>query len=330
MKPVKLLNLLLGVTFLPLTACGQLPEQKASITVVDQDGKPVAGASVGMGFDVGPGKTGFGTETTTKRTDTQTDGRVAISGGSTTGYIGVGARKEGYYEAHTTFQAKSAKTGRWEPWNPEIKLVLKQKRNPVAMYGFTVGRDFNPNALPIPLVCLQTPLGFDLLKHDWVAPHGKGVVADVVISFEEGGFDGIKKTKFEFQGGKNGIQVWRGEDGGSAFKGPHEAPVEGYASTMEFPNRYQMRDEGRIEEIAKMPRFFMFRIRTVLDSKGTIVSALYGKLDRSPNAMRVKERFFFDQLSYSVNPDPRSRNLECDPTKNLFTDLDKGNWPTEP
>ena len=66
----------------------------------------------------------------------------------------------------------------------------------------------------------------------------------------------------------------------------------------------------------------MFRIRTVLDDMGNIVSARYGKIygpieygesDTNPGG---KVRF-----TYYLNPTPNDRNVEFDPERNLFTDL---------
>lgn len=66
----------------------------------------------------------------------------------------------------------------------------------------------------------------------------------------------------------------------------------------------------------------MFRVRTVLDDEGNIVSARYGKIygpieyGESDSGSGGKIRF-----TYYLNPTPNDRNVEFDPEQNLFTDL---------
>ena len=333
MKHRHLKILILGALIAPLSACGQLPEQQATIVVVDQDGKPVAGAKVGMGFDIGLAKTEYGTESTTKRAITPANGRVVISGGNASGYSGMSARKEGYYDAHHVFQAKSRVSGRWEPWNPEIKLVLKEKRNPVAIYGFRIGPGVGKlRALEFPAASPRGPAGFDLFKRDWVAPHGTGAVSDVVLEYAEpdgpaGG--GVLRMCFPNPG--DGVIGPLANEGGAGLRSGHEAPADGFKPEISFPGMTR-RQKPTPDAIDMRGCWYVLRLRTRLDEKGNVLSAHIGKhyglieVGGGTNWMPCD----LWGLCYYLNPDPHSRNLECDPTKNLFTDLDKGNWPTEP
>jgi hypothetical protein len=65
------------------------------------------------------------------------------------------------------------KLGKWQPWNPTIEIVLKPILNPIPMYRTTV-----TNHIPRP----SHKFGFDLLVEDWIAPQGRGQVADVFLS----------------------------------------------------------------------------------------------------------------------------------------------------
>jgi hypothetical protein len=322
---------------LTMQACGQLPTQQATLKVVDQDGRPVEGADVAMGFDVGPDGNGIGVKTSTQRAKSPASGVVVLSGGNTSGYSGISARKEGYYEARHVFQAKARVSGRWEPWNPEIKLVLKEKRNPVAMYGFSI-REGVPGIkdLVFPSRVPRGPAGFDLLKHDWVAPHGKGEQEDIRVSVRmEEEPRPMKWPKgwmvFEFPGPGNGIRstletsLW-----GAGLLSAHEAPEGGYASKREFGNFVGSMPVPAGAEANWTP-VHVFRVRTVLDEQGKVVSALHGKLYGHPRlGLFNKDGSAKWRMTYYLNPDPHSRNLECDPSKNLFTDLAEGNWPREP
>jgi hypothetical protein len=57
-------------------------------------------------------------------------------------------------------------------------------------------------------------------------------------------------------------------------------------------------------------RNYFFRVRTMLDDKGNVKSALYGKIYGD-----------FMQFSYYLNPTPNSRNVEFDPKQNLMKNL---------
>ena len=317
-------------------SCG-LPEQKVTILAVDQDGRPVEGALVRGMFDQ-PHPDGVGIRPLKVEANTDLGGKAVLQAGNCSGHLGLSATKGGYYTAGGMRQlGKSMSSGRWEPWNPEIKLVLKEKRNPAAMYGFAIREGVTGiKNLVFPSRVPRGPAGFDLLKHDWVAPHGKGEREDIRVSVRmEEELRPMEWPKgwmvFEFPGPGNGVQstletsLW-----GAGLLSAHEAPPDGYASKMEFGNFVGSMPVPAGAESNWTP-VHVFRVRTVLDEQGKVVSALYGKLYGHPRlGLFNKDGSAKWRMTYYLNPDPESRNLECDPTKNLFTDLDKGNWPTEP
>ena len=57
-------------------------------------------------------------------------------------------------------------------------------------------------------------------------------------------------------------------------------------------------------------RNYLFRVRTVVDDKGNIVSAHYGKIYGD-----------FMEFKYYLNPTPNDRNVEFDPKQNLLKNL---------
>ncbi len=67
---------------------------------------------------------------------------------------------------------------------------------------------------------------------------------------------------------------------------------------------------GTKEDMNNPDRNYYFRVRTVVDDRGNIVSAHYGKIYGD-----------FMQFSYYFNPTPNSRNVEFDPKQNLMTNL---------
>jgi hypothetical protein len=72
---------------------------------------------------------------------------------------------------------------------------------------------------------------------------------------------------------------------------------------------------------------YFFRVRTVRDQSGKIISAHYGK---------IYGDFFFGcsasyiDYTYYLNPTPNDRNVEFKPGSNLFTDLIGTQDPYQP
>ena len=120
-----------------------------------------------------------------------------------------------------------------------------------------------------------------------------------------------------------------------------EAPLEGYLPEFVWEEEWEtyegtnLTKEGwqkgenirvKSREGNPPPVAYYFRVRTVLDEKGKVVSALYGKI---PHALhwgvkdmewRTDTQTACISIGYYLNPDG-TRNLEFDPKKNLFKDL---------
>jgi hypothetical protein len=196
--------------------------------------------------------------------------------------------------------------GRWQPWNPTNTVGLKKIKNPVPMYvkGLNLG---------VPE--FEKPLGFDLEKGDWVSPYGKGVVPDFIF-YAKNDQRGLRDFDYSlvltFPNEKDGIQTFEEPAlyGGSKFKSAYEAPVENYLP--EWKQFRSRRPEAGETNNIDQNRKYYFRVRTVLDKDGNIVSALYGKIYGD-----------FLQFTYYLNPTPNDRNVEFDPAKNLFGGRDR-------
>jgi hypothetical protein len=98
---------------------------------------------------------------------------------------------------------------------------------------------------------------------------------------------------------------------------PREAPLEGYQhvvskrayNTVENPMSTEVREDAN----------YFFRVRTVKDKDGNIVSALYGKIHGDFEFVPHQEKKV--SFIYYLNPEPNNRNLEFDTDKNLFKNL---------
>jgi hypothetical protein len=109
----------------------------------------------------------------------------------------------------------------------------------------------------------------------------------------------------------DGIQKFTVPDseGVSGLRSAHEAPADGYQPQwVQTDNR----KPGKPVETNRDPnRNYYFRVRTVLDSNGSVKSALYGKIYGD-----------FMEFNYYLNPTPNDRNVEFDPKQNLLGGLE--------
>jgi len=191
------------------------PLAKLTVRVVDEQGLPVSGANVGIGFRE---KLSNKDARITGVTDTK--GELAAEGHSDRRLLS-SARKDGFYVSGslgTVFGEQS--NGKWLPWNPVAEIIMRPIGTPVAMYAKTGWFD-------IPVVSQQC--GFDLMNGDWVAPYGGGVIADMVFTVErrhESRNDFEVKMRLSFSNPRDGIQETKLPAIGrnSVFQWQREAP----------------------------------------------------------------------------------------------------------
>jgi hypothetical protein len=147
---------------------------KVTIKVIDEEGKPVESASIRVGYTV----LSWGdTNGKSFSVDGYSDANGYFSASANaSGKIGYTIKKGGYYDSHSWFRFQEIKNGKWEPWNPELPVVIRKIVNPVSMYA----RDTIFSRIEIPI--LEKAVGFDLIDFDWVAPYGKGTHADFIFT----------------------------------------------------------------------------------------------------------------------------------------------------
>jgi hypothetical protein len=306
-------------------ALGQAPAEgvrylaQMTFQVSDDFGRPVPNAEIAMStFYQWERGEGFGRDISRIFTGiTNAEGLVTIQCESLRGDFSYGpGSKAGYYAGGDgKHRFTKVKDGRWEPWNPTAKILMKPVVNPIPMYARKIGF-----GLPIEIPALNKPAGFDLMVGDWVAPHGKGKSSDLVFTLNElvpftksnKPFDYVLAVIFTNEG--DGIQSVFSEK--SALRTPRHAPEGGYAPKLEKqmaifaegkPMKYETREDQN----------YFFRVRTVLDEQGRVKSALYGKIagDIKFGVNRVLV------FNYYLNPTSLDRNMEFDPAHNLFPRL---------
>ena len=166
-------------------------------------------------------------------------------------------------------------------------------------------------------------MGFDLIESDWVTPHGRGKVADFIFSLSrrfESWKDYYAEVKLVFSNEGDGIQpIPVSEQSASEFKLPRLAPEGGYLA--EFTTSIGRAPSTLGRDDGKAGRSYFFRVRTVRDEKGEIVSALYGKIDGDIRVDVINSKTALLLFAYYINPESKSRNMEFDPKRNLFGEL---------
>lgn len=340
MKPWILPAFLIVVCVAFFCAKMPLPGRKyparLTIKVVTDEGVPVAGAVVRAStFDHWIPGEGFGRDvnvTTTASTDKQ--GVAVIEAHSRDGSFGIGITEQSrfYQGGISDYRLKEVKDGKWYPWNPVIEVVFKPRLNPIPMYGMKVGDMPTPLELPVK----DKPVGFDLMKGDWVAPYGSGVTADLVFTLAERvPFTEVVKPFastliVSFSNPLDGIQsVLAPRYRGSELRLPRFAPEAGYLAKLEKPFGRPSEDKP-IESGVREDQNYFIRVRTVVDEKGKIQSALYGKILGDISCDVINSRTGYIQFAYCLNPTPLDRNMEFDPKRNLFPNLPSGRRVGEP
>jgi hypothetical protein len=250
----------------------------ATVKVIGEDGNPIAGADVSAQYDV-PRPQGADTPTFAEVKGVTDDNGMFIASHTDSSWnLGIVVQKPDYYATHTGYEFYFDDKRR----HPSFTLMLKKVGKPIAMYAKSVN-------LGVPV--FNKPVGFDLEAGDWVAPNGKGATTDflftvtnstIIVSFPNAG-DGIQGLTRDWNLGV------------SFLLSSHDAPADGYQPQYEQTH------------MPNPDRIYYFRVRTVLDSQGNILSTHYGKIYGD-----------FMQFSYYLNPTPNDRNVEFDPKHNLL------------
>lgn len=314
---------------------------KITPKVTGENGEPIKDAemhvAIGVPFEYKDGYNDF-------RGNSDEQGLFAVES-KIQSQVKIEAKKSGYYPSRMLYVPQNSqhlKSGeRIQPWNPTIPIILKKIGKPIPMIvrlGLNGGSSYIYRAPK-----LGEEIGFDVIKADWVRPHGKGEIADLLIRFDSE-FLSPENYKTDatirFPNPDDGlipITELMGEE--SELKYPRIAPEDGYE--VKLLNVRSPIHEARSEAKENQPLGYLFRIRTIKD-KATykVTSALYGKivgrhgtsdninpfefntLNRNEKRELVLEPSF--TFSYYLNPTPNDRNLEYDQQNNLAPEADKG------
>ena len=276
--------------FMMVRTCGQMTTQ---VSVRDEKGNPVEGAEVRFSYARPQGY-----ESVSKLTNAE--GFVKDTG-KTNFHLNVRVEKVGFYQA--TYAKSNKGTNLEKNQNHNLNVALKKKINPIPLY---VKKTF----LKAPEE--RAKLGYDFEAGDWVKPHGKGKVFDIIIyssSDRKSGVDYDYKFNITFPNPLDGLQSF-GSDWVSELRSYHDAPLEGYEPKLNLHWWRKPDSNGEQGNQKDGNQNYWLRVRSKVDEEGNLISAHYIKIYGD-----------FPDIQYYFNPTPNDRNLEFDPQKNLFKNL---------
>lgn len=291
-------------------ACHKGAGARVIFRVLNDVGSPVVGAKVNVFLDMadrGGGRRVIGI--------TDTNG-VCVVEGKTVGVLKIEVTREGYYRSTdrisfiTMGHEHEVKNGNWQPWGMVRQITLLPVKNPVAQIAGTSDWKWTKE--------LNKWIGFDLMKYDFVEPHGVGKVSDMEVMFE---WDGAWRQK-EYKGMALKIRFpvkfaggyYVNKIAGSEYSGVYHAKTNSnYKSEFSFSDQVASRDKrGRVtswnRNFFDSSKILVVRSRCEFDENGTLKTANYFQLSDIQYA--CDERGAAVMFSSIYNPVPNDTNLE--------------------
>jgi len=218
-----------------------------------------------------------------------------------------------FYNESGKYIFKGATMGNWQPWNPTVQLVMEAIGVQVPMYA--TGSD------DLAMPAQGKPVGYDLMVGDWLAPFGKGETPDFIFQWDTVRVGAMTTNYLTLRFPNEGDGIQFVAKTGTGLILPRLAPVDGYEPMLIKWESTEHGTNARVPFVKgdsnyRYAAWYLFRIRTKMDSNGKIVSAFYGKLTGDDFGHNLRQGKF--DFTYCLNPEPNSRNMEFDPKRNLF------------
>lgn len=301
------------------------PLAKLTVRVIGEQGEPISGAKVKIGF-----REKLSDRYARAMGETDAHGAFTAEGHSDKRLLS-GASKDGYYDSSspsTIFE--DPYLGKWQPWNPVEEIVLRPIGKPVALAAKHVQAH-----VPV----LDQPCGYDLEKGDWVAPHGNGMHSDLTFKVRrdyKDWFNFTVEAEVTFAQPLDGLVRMKAPAyaRNSAFCWERSAPETGYTAphAIRFVNRDPKTNqfpERTFDTTKDREQGYFLRVRTVREN-GRIIVANYGKITGDIGIEPRDSKTCLITFTYYFNPKSLDQNLEWDPKRNLLEGLTYDQTPRGP
>ena len=279
---------------------------KASIEVrvVDDDGGAVTNAEVEVYFGLSV------REGATIKGKTDAKGMFAAKG-KTTGEVYINVRKKGCYETAKKLdlaadENRKVSWGKWMPDKIPCTVRLRRIGKPVKLLTSDFPKTYY----------IKDPdmaIGFDLLKQDWVEPHGEGEVADFDVTCESNGTQGSDyaetKLTIKFVRPFDGAYTCR-KNKESTLQTVRQADTNGTYQTELLYWKRRDQDRKFSRHILSEDDILVLRTRSQVDEKGNFVGAQYSMIVGELIFGRSKKAFGLIRFRSFVNPTFNDSNLE--------------------
>ena len=281
---------------------------KMELKIVNDDGIPIpyADVDVFMGMNFRP--KGY---SITGRTDT--NGVFSVTGKTCGDEINVNVTKAGFYHTSKTFRFAEmgheyeVRDGRWQPYGKSERIILRNIRNPIDMPHENLWKFKYTSAI-------NMWIGYDIKENDFVAPNGKGKVADFEVYIDWNGewlptYTGMS-VKIRFTKPFDGYYVYN-INGDSEFKGPYSALPDSIQLTeADFYERVFDNGERREQKHFNPGKCWIVRSRSKVSPDGKLIEANYAII--YDIAFTCKDGGYGGFcITGAFNPTPNDTNLEA-------------------
>lgn len=286
-------------TFLTLLAsCGEI---ETKINVTDEEGKAVEGAEVKIFFQ------DYQSRNDVIVTKSTNEDGLALALGKANASIKIIISRSGFY----TSEIKELDHSK----NVDLSVKLRPIGESIPLYAKKI-------VAVIPR--LDEQVGFDLEKADWIQPYGVGISNDLFVLAKKT-YQDVQNYHTEvdiiFVNELEGLLEDENISFHSEFKSTRLAPLKGYEKSWKFVATKKSKT-GYQGSTSK--RNFIFRTRIQLDQNNEIERCNYGKIIDGFGVSRGAAKIDMAPIitfTYYFNPQINDRNLEFDPSHNLFENL---------
>lgn len=200
------------------------------------------------------------------------------------------------------------KDGKWQPYGEHRTIVIKRKKNPVAITWYNWGID----GCSAPATNVW--IGLDLETGQWCKPYGAGKHEDAAVRFSGSITDRFTwdtKTEISFANIPYAGFYTLAKDEYSDMKSCYSASTNATSYSdriLTFTSSSATRDQTASRLAGD--RYIVFRTRCTVDEDGNLLSAHYGKICGEFWGGKMNLMFRGNDNGVYFNPTPNDPNLE--------------------